>query len=358
MAESKNNTGLEDVLKEINKDINKSETSEEIDQTESVKNEEEVKKEDEIIITEMPLSELDKKQKKHIKAKLKREHGTAIARVKDTKKEEHSKKQRNTAILGAIVSFFVIVGIVSSVIFTVSFTGDLINSTKLKEELAKEVFPLVIIDVPEFSSPEMVDSTSVIAASIWKFIISEDDKSKYKTDEYGSIYLPAADVEYYVRSLFGSDVKIVHQSIDDGSVQMSYSEESAFYIIDSTPKYLPYTPRVDKIKRNGDIYTLEVSYIMPDALWNLENDINSKSADKVLEYTLKKVEDDYQVLSVKQIEIINSSSNTDHTGDFDDLDYGDDVKSDVQSDTESNVESGTESENQSSDVSSDTQSKE
>ena len=77
----------------------------------------------------------------------------------------------------------------------------------------------------------------------------------YIKDDVGGITVPDADVEYYVRELYGSDVPIIHQTIPDASVEMSYSADSKSYLIESTPVLLPYTPRVDEVQKNGDIYT-------------------------------------------------------------------------------------------------------
>jgi len=214
-----------------------------------------------------------------------------------------SKRERTTAILGALVTVFVVIGVVSTVLFSVRGIRDLVNSTAKKEELAKAIFPLVIVDIPQFDTPEALDNAAIIQSSIWAFIIDEQDKSKYPKDDMGAMTVPDTDIEPYIRRLYGNDVEIVHQSIDDTSVQMLYDSENKRYIIESTPRFLPYTPRVDKIVKSGDIYTLTVSYVLPDALWNLESDHTSATVDKVMEYRVKRNTDAYQMLSVKLISV-------------------------------------------------------
>lgn len=243
------------------------------------------------------------------RAELKRRNGTAVSRSSSGKGKTISKSQGGVAILGVLITIFVIIGLVSTIWTGVKFTSDIINETSLKEELAQVIFPLVIVDIPEFETPEMLDSTAIVSSSIWGFIIDEDNKSKYKKDDLGSIYVPDVDIEKYVRSLYGSEVKIVHQSVDDSNVQMIYNSESKYYVIESTPKFLPYTPRVDKIAKSGDTLKLTVSYILPDAMWNMNTDKKSETVDKIMEYTLKKTIDSYQVLSVKLIEVTNNSQN-------------------------------------------------
>ncbi|MFZ2537452.1 MAG: hypothetical protein WAX04_00935 [Oscillospiraceae bacterium] len=243
------------------------------------------------------------------KSDLKRANGTAVSRQHERKKAP-SKKQKKIALFGVIIAFLVVVGAVSTIWSAIKLTNNIVNETSLKEELARAIFPLVIVDIPEFETAVKLDNSAIIASSIWEFIIHEEDKSKFKKDDLGSIYVPDVDIEKYIRRLYGSEVKILHQSVDDSSVQMTYNAESKYYVIESTPKFLPYTPRVDKIIKTSDILTLRVSYILPDAMWNLRSDKKDETVDKVMEYKLKKSGNAYQMLSVKLIEVTTRIENS------------------------------------------------
>ena len=218
-----------------------------------------------------------------------------------------SKKERNVTILGLLVTVFVIIGLVTTIKVGYETTRDIISQKTRKEELAMEIFPLVIVDIPEFEDPKNLDNSAIIASSIWALIVDEEDKSKYPTDDLGAMYIPDADVEVYIRKLFGSEVPIKHQTVDNSSVQMIYDLQTKTYVVDSTPKFLPYTPRIDKISTEGDIYTLQVSYILPDAMWNM-NTGREPTVDKIMEYRLKRSKESYQMLSVKILEVTGVSS--------------------------------------------------
>ncbi len=223
------------------------------------------------------------------------------------KKRKLSRKEFFTAILGIVVCFFVVIGIISTATFAVNTANEWINSTKLKEEMAYVVFPLVIIDAPEFDSPEKLDSSVIISSSIWKLILEDSTKDKYIKDDVGGMTVPDTDVEYYVRMLYGNDVEIVHQTISDSAVEMSYDAESKSYRVESTPVLLPYTPRVDEIHQEGDIYTLKVSYILPDVTWSLSSN-HKEIVEKVMEFKVKKVDDHYQILSLSMLEVMDAES--------------------------------------------------
>lgn len=224
------------------------------------------------------------------------------------RRRKMGKREKSTAVLGLLVTFFVIIGLVSSIVTVVNLTKQLVNSTAKKEEFAQVIFPLVIVDVPEFESPTALDNSAIVSSAIWAFVIDDVDKSKYQKDDLGSLVLPDVDVEYYIRKLYGSEVPIQHQSVEDASISMVYDSEKKAYIVESTPKYLPYTPRVDKIVREGDLYTLTVSYILPDAMWNMNRGDRPYTVDKIMEYRLKKVDDNYQILSVKLLEVTGATT--------------------------------------------------
>ena len=227
-----------------------------------------------------------------------------VSRPKKVKKKR-SKREIRIAVLGILTSFFVVVGVISTIHFIIDTTRNIVDSTELKEELAYAVFPLVIVDAPEFETPESLDSSVIISSSIWRLIL-DADMDTYVKDDVGGITVPDADVEYYVRQLYGNGVAIVHQTIPDASVEMSYSAENKSYLIESTPVLLPYTPRVDEVQRNGDIYTFRVSYILPDVTWNLSPSYRNETVEKVMQFTLEKVDGHYQVLSSKLLEVINN----------------------------------------------------
>lgn len=259
--------------------------------------------------------------------------------VRKKPKPRKTKRQKRTAVVGGLITIFLVIGVISTVFSGIVFTKNAINNTAQKQELAKEIFPFVIVDVPEFDNPSKLDNSAIISSSIWEFIIDKQDKSQYPKDDLGSIYVHEVEIEKYVRQLYGNDIKIKHQTVDGTSVGMTYDEEAKTYCIESTPKFLPYKPRVDKITKSKDIYTLKVSYILPDAMWNFEADDRVEIVDKTMEYVLKKNKDSYQILSVKLLSLGGTTPTASQAVTFDDI-----KKSDLSSEETSNTSSNTSSE--------------
>ncbi|MEG2429062.1 MAG: hypothetical protein RSA99_01635, partial [Oscillospiraceae bacterium] len=212
------------------------------------------------------------------------------------------------AVLGFFITVFVLIGVVATVWTGVKFTGNIINETSLKDELARVIFPLVIVDIPAFDSPTSLDNSAIISSSIWEFIIDKQDKSQYAKEELGSIFVPEVDIEHYIRKLYGKDIKIKHQTVEDPNVIMIYNPNDHMYNIDATPRVLPYKPRVDNVERKDNEYTLTVSYLLPDVMWSIDNNKKEPQIDKIMTYTLLKNDDGYEIKSVKFVKFGNTMS--------------------------------------------------
>ncbi|MEG1880571.1 MAG: hypothetical protein RR145_04545, partial [Oscillospiraceae bacterium] len=202
--------------------------------------------------------------------------------------------------VGIITVIFFIIGLVFSVVKTVSWSSDLINDTKLKEELATYVFPSVVIDIPEFTEVKNLDNSAVLLSAVWKLIIDEQDKTKYVQDEFSNIHVPQLDIELYIRKFFGPNVKVEHRSVGDATFPIDYIPEEQAYVFQSSPQYLSYMPKISKISKDKDIYTLNVEYLLPSPLWHLDKSNKNTRTDKTMIYKVKKLDkkEGYQLLSV------------------------------------------------------------
>ncbi|MEG2813831.1 MAG: hypothetical protein RSA79_04435, partial [Oscillospiraceae bacterium] len=232
-----------------------------------------------------------------------------IKKIREKKlKPKPTTRQKVTALIGAVMTLFIIIGVITTVFAIVNATRNVVSQKDLKEELALAVFPFVIIDVPEFKSPDKLDNNAIISSAIWEFIIDKQDKSQYAKEELGSIFVPEVDIEHYIRKLYGKDIKIKHQTVEDPNVIMIYNPNDHMYNIDATPRVLPYKPRVDNVERKDNEYTLTVSYLLPDVMWSIDNNKKEPQIDKIMTYTLLKNDDGYEIKSVKFVKFGNTMS--------------------------------------------------
>lgn len=229
---------------------------------------------------------------------------------KSTRKKKPARVSRRVAVFGTVVLIFAIIGVVATAIGITKVTTDIIENKSQKEMFKRTVFPLVILDPPAFDSIEKLDSRTILSAGIWDFIMFED-KSKYVKDDLGNMTVPDVDIEAHITKVFGKSAVIEHQELTDSEMQILYDPEGKVYMIPSAASMMSYVPRVDKVSRKGDEYTVTVGYVPSGPVW--EGDINGQKyepeADKFLNYILKKSgKDNYIIIAVKEIPLDDSSS--------------------------------------------------
>jgi len=215
-------------------------------------------------------------------------------------KDKAGARRRFHFILGLLFTFFAIVGFCSSVVFSVNKISYFVNNTKQKNDFAKFIYPIVICDPAPFDQTVKLRNDTVITAAIWDIILYED-KSKY-TSEFDNITVPALDVEQHAEKLFGSGLTFKHESIIGADVQFYYEEDIKSYVVPLKPKFFTYSPVVENITNDGNIYTLLVGYISPTPAWLSMTSDTSPEPDKYVKYIVSRNGDDYTLISIQQTE--------------------------------------------------------
>ncbi len=211
-------------------------------------------------------------------------------------------------VFGGIVLIFAIIGLISSLSFIFGAVGDILNGSKTKEEMEWFITPVVMQDPPTFESPSEATNTTIITAGVWKFIMTQDT-SKYPVDEFNFITVPQSDIEVQIKKIFG-EISYTHETVGDTELMITYNSEAKSYIFPATPHVLPYTPRVDSVKRSGNDRILTVSYIPPGISW--QGDITGNKyepePEKIMKYTLREIsKGEYNLVSVGYPDEENSS---------------------------------------------------
>ena len=213
-------------------------------------------------------------------------------------KSRRAMKRRLYMSVGLFVIIMSIVGIFSTVSFTMDVAKRIADNTGLKNEFAQFIYPLVVIDPPDFDATVDLPNSTMITASIWNIILNED-KDKYNT-EMGMMYVPYLDVEASATYLFGTGLTFEHETVGDIELAFIYDEETKSYIVPTSPKYLPYSPRIESFKRVGETYTLLVGYMPPGHSWL--NDLKEDSmpeAEKHMEYVVTRRKNQMKIVKVK-----------------------------------------------------------
>ncbi|MEG1953410.1 MAG: hypothetical protein RR115_04150 [Hydrogenoanaerobacterium sp.] len=212
------------------------------------------------------------------------------------------RKRKTMATIGAVVFVMAVVGVITVAIGSVNLTGRLLDNSKEKQKLEHFLLPLVMLDPGDFESPQQADPLMILQSSIWSVLLSKNRDDLTKDDQ--GVVVAASDVEVQAAKLYGTEVKLQHQSIDNYEEQIKYNPETKMYSIPMISQMAVYTPRILKVSSKGDIYTLDVGYIPPGNLWQTDADGNTyePDPDKVMTVVLKKVKSGYNIISIKNAE--------------------------------------------------------
>ncbi len=186
--------------------------------------------------------------------------------------------------VGIIILILSVVGLISTVRFTVSAVRDLANQTALKNEFAEFIYPAVITDSPAFDKAENAPTSVVINAAIWRIILSGNTE-KYEND--GSyMTISEIDVESSAVSLFGFGVAIQHQSVGSGSNMFEYNASGKTYNVPVETERITYWPRIVEISNVGELFTLKVEYMAP--IMGMPGEKEELEPQKTMIYTLSR----------------------------------------------------------------------
>lgn len=208
-------------------------------------------------------------------------------------------KRNSYLAIGVVVSVLALIGFVSSVLFVKGIAEGIANNTKQKEEFKSIVYPLVIIDSPEFDDINQLSPDSVINAAIWDILL-HGDISKYE-ESYENITIPQADVELHATKLFGKNLTFKHRDVGDISLTFYYNSETKSYTVPVTPEFFSYSPVIRNVSKSGDTYDVAVGYLAPAPSWVEERDKELATLpEKYVIVKLKKEDNGYIVVSCKE----------------------------------------------------------
>ncbi|MEG0614265.1 MAG: hypothetical protein RR540_00805 [Oscillospiraceae bacterium] len=201
--------------------------------------------------------------------------------------------------VGIAMTIMSLIGFIFTIVFFAGIISDVANNTKQKSQFVEFIYPVVITDPASFESTAQLSSDTAISAAIWDIILYAD-KSKYPT-EFGTITVPAVDVELHATKLFGKGIVFEHKNLGDAVLSFYYSPETKSYTIPVAPKFFSFSPKVEKISKSGDIYTLKVGYISPSPAWLSNDKAKEPEPDKYMEYVVKIAEDKYTITAINEI---------------------------------------------------------
>lgn len=212
------------------------------------------------------------------------------------------RRHRYAAPLGAIFMILAVIGAVAVIVTSVKWTGQILDNQGEKTKFEKIITPAIIFDPMTFEDASKADPLFLLESSMWADLLNRDQK-EYVYDEMGMLVVPASDVDVAAKQLYGDSVKLEHQTFGDYEVSYVYDEETKVYHVPVMGQTGLYTPRVEKIVKNGDSYELTVAYIPPSNLWTMKLDGKriEPDPDKYMIYVLKQSGKSYILTAIRDL---------------------------------------------------------
>lgn len=195
---------------------------------------------------------------------------------------------------------FALVGVIAVVVSSIRLTGNILDNTGQQEKLERYLQPVVMFNPVPFDNVEDADPLVILQSAIWYTIINEPEE-KQTFDDYGMRVLKVSDVDVSGAELFGSSLKLQHQSFGDFDISYIYEEEEQVYKIPVTAMMASYKAQVITMERTADGYEVIVGYVPTSNDWMVDLQGNTYEAqpDKYMKYILKREKNQYYIASIQ-----------------------------------------------------------
>ena len=176
--------------------------------------------------------------------------------AEEIKKEKENKKGgKGSFILGLLVVLLAITGAVFLISTGVGQIRRLTDNEKQKKEYESYLYPIATLDVNTFDDITGADMKELICSSVLS-LLEQDSNSPYDFEfvegEVSGMGIPQETVEKAFVSLFGTEVKPVHQSVECSTCIFTYQSQAKRYVIPITSYDAAYTPKVLSIKKTAE----------------------------------------------------------------------------------------------------------
>lgn len=214
------------------------------------------------------------------------------------------KRSKLNTFVGLFVMLLAVVGVIALVSTAHSHISSQIKEKNetLYSEYEDFIAPVIMNDPDTFDDVTLADKNQLISITIWSILDSNPEPDKYEYTDSGML-LPEAEVEKKFVSLFGSEVKITHGSVDGGGIDFSYSQEKKAYLIPITGITPIYTPDVIDKDEKSSYTVLTVGYLY-SADWQQDSDGNMVPPEpgKYVKITLgKNADGTYYVRAIQNV---------------------------------------------------------
>lgn len=210
--------------------------------------------------------------------------------------EEKTTVSKRKKVIGFIVGLVIMIFAVFGVLGLVSVGISAIRQgkeEKLQQQYAEYnefLIPAAAIDIQPFDDITHAAMSELVEMSVWSILNSDLDPAAYNYSD-GRLVIPAAQVKAEFERYFGTDVPIVHCTVEGYGYEFTYDATNGVYYIPLTTITPIYTPRVTSTEKKGSSVTVTCG-LSNASLWTqnkLTGEMNAPQPDKYIKVTLRTI---------------------------------------------------------------------
>jgi hypothetical protein len=162
------------------------------------------------------------------------------------------------------------------------------------------VRPVVMFDPAPFETPTDISSENLLAYSMWSTLMGEK-RETYTYSDAGELIVPASDLDVAAARLFGPEVVLEHHSFGDWETYYAYDETSGVYRMPVVTQLNVYTPYVEEITKQDDLYELRVGYVPTGISWQTDysGGQGRPNPEKYMNYLMRQTPTGYNIVKVQ-----------------------------------------------------------
>lgn len=189
------------------------------------------------------------------------------AREPDTDSRRTQRMRTRDALVGLFLTVFAVIGVIAVLRRVILLTGNLRKANSQETAVMERLLPLVLMDIPDFQSPDELSDEAFLTAAIWESVTA--DRLAAYPENYGMCTVPAGEIIAAGNALFGSTRAPVCKTIGfTGDLRFYYDAEQNAYVLPQEPVLFTYEPVLTALTEAADgSFQATVEYFAEQPHW-------------------------------------------------------------------------------------------
>ncbi len=217
-----------------------------------------------------------------------------------TQQNKDRRKRRYAAPVGGLFIGLAAFGVITVVYMCFRLTGQILDNSQEKRMFENLVRPLVMFDPAPFEQPTDIAPDNLLMYSMWSTLMGEK-QSSYTYGETGEVMVPASDLDVAAAKLFGPEVTLEHKSFGDYETPYFYDAETGIYSLPANLQLNVYSPEVESVEREGELFEIRVGYIPSGVSWQTDfsGGQGHPEPEKIMNYLMRQTDNGYSVVKLQ-----------------------------------------------------------